>query len=168
MTTSSDMSISVLESSFCNDKFICENYGSDYCPTDPCAVAASSVPAQINCADPLVSCFCEFNTTQGACFGTSEITTFDLLTNTTSTGKCVIDSDPTSDTNGCGDGFITYSWTATWTGEGTAPESCQDGQQTLQCPAQIQLPFFGGIHFIITVLIISIIYAVMILRHRKK
>ena len=168
ITTSSDMSISVLESDFCNDKFICENYGEDYCDTDPCAVAQASVPAQINCGDPLVSCFCEFDATQSKCLGTSEITTFDLATNTTSTGKCVIDSDPTSDTNGCGDGFITYSWTATWTGTGTAPSSCVNGQQTLQCPAQIQLPFFGGIHFIITALIISIIYTVMILKQKKK
>ena len=85
-------------------------------------------------------------------------------------GRCTI--TPTGVADDCADGQISYSWIATWT-PGTQterPASCPSGtqQQVLQCPSQVQLPFFDELQFIITALTISVIYAIMIFRHKKR
>ncbi len=75
------------------------------------------------------------------------------------------------------DGFLTFSWTAEFVwAEGMGPEddvkglhlNCVDGQKTVECPAQIPLPFFNMYSFIATLSIIALIYVILILRKEKR
>jgi len=75
------------------------------------------------------------------------------------------------------DGFLTFSWTAEFVwAEGMGPEddvkglhlNCVDGQKTVECPAQIPLPFFNIYSFIATLSIIALIYVILILRKEKR
>ena len=68
----------------------------------------------------------------------------------------------------CDDGFLSYSWTANWDGTPESkPLECIDGSKTIECPAEVQLPFFGIYNFIAVVLIIAFIYIILILRGKK-
>jgi hypothetical protein len=89
-------------------------------------------------------------------------------------GRCVYDED-TTDT--CEDGLLTFSWTAAWIwelGKGPAddPEGlagqCQAEEKTIECPAQIPLPFFGIYNLIAALVIIAIIYGFLIRKNRHK
>jgi len=42
------------------------------------------------------------------------------------------------------------------------------GENTIECPAEIRLPFFGGLQIIITLLVVGVIYGMMALERRKK
>jgi len=82
-------------------------------------------------------------------------------------GRCVIDA--TENDDDCADGSITYSWTGSWTGAGTRPSSCpENGGQTLVCPAEVQLPFFGFYNFVIAFAFVMAIYFVLGLMSKKK
>lgn len=110
--------------------------------------------------------------------------------NPTKIGKCNYNEDTEDD---CEDKFLTYSWTATWTwGEDNVGEAapcdtnyvldgglcyydpngakakCQDGSNTVPCPAQIQLPFFGWHSFILIAIAITIGYLIMKFKGKKK
>ncbi len=70
-------------------------------------------------------------------------------------------------------GFKSINWTGLWT-LGTGPSGtlaelrCKaGGAKTIQCPAQVQLPFFGTYGIIASVSVIALIYAVWILRKKK-
>ena len=108
-------------------------------------------------------------------------------------GSCRYTSTGTGDT--CDDGFLTIDYTATWTWDpdNTAPPpspgpgwvlgtdgqyhydpdglsaQCQSVMETLACPAQIALPFFGFYNVIIALMIIGLVYWVLALnrKHRK-
>jgi hypothetical protein len=77
------------------------------------------------------------------------------------------------------DGFLTFSWTAAWIWDEGCDATCQtensdlaaqcvDGQKTVECPAQIPLPFFNIYSFIATLSIIALIYVILILRKEKR
>ncbi len=96
----------------------------------------------------------------------------------------------------CDDGFLEYSWVATWTWGGNngysdyllgpsedeedyvyssgkwyydperVSERCRDGSNVIQCPAEIKLPFFGAYQFAITIFLTMIIY--MFIMHKQK
>ncbi len=81
-------------------------------------------------------------------------------------GTCLITEITDDD---CEDGFITYSWEGTWTGEqeGSDYETCiAGGERTVPCPAEIQLPFFGIYNFVITFMLIALIYVFVIFRKK--
>jgi hypothetical protein len=46
-------------------------------------------------------------------------------------------------------------------------ERCQDISDELICPAQVKLPGFGKIQWIITFLLISVIYTIIIFRKKR-
>ena len=89
-------------------------------------------------------------------------------------GQCIY-TEQTSDT--CeDDGFLTFSWTATWTWDPSNPghqdpnnrqAKCINGQKTVECPAQIPLPFFGFYNMIVALMLISLIYWILALRKKK-
>jgi len=82
-------------------------------------------------------------------------------------GTCFITEITDDD---CENGFITYSWEGTWTGEqnGSDYDTCvAGGERTVPCPAEIQLPFFGIYNFIITFMLIGLIYAFVIFRKKQ-
>ena len=134
---------------------------------------------------------CDGNNLGGfSCTNFDEFTGGDLLCNSAcdfDTGKCIggeigaeigtcIYTQFTDDT--CDDdGFLTFSWTAEFVwAEGMGPEddvkglhlNCVDGQKTVECPAQIPLPFFNIYSFIATLSIIALIYVILILRKEKR
>ena len=69
----------------------------------------------------------------------------------------------------CSDGFLTYSWTSAWTGPaGDEPEECSDGSKVIECPVQIQLPFFGIYNLIVSMLLIAMVYFIMFKKKKLK
>lgn len=165
LVTSGNLGITVLSTNFCDDRFVCGDYLEANCDSsnDPCNLAKNNPAA--DCSDPLINCFCDFNSTANSCNDIFEVIIINDEGFKEVLGQCIIDADEGNDN--CDDGFITYSWTASWDGVGDAPDSCQSGQQTLQCPAKIQLPFFGFYNFIVTMFAIALVYGFMILRKRK-
>jgi hypothetical protein len=87
-------------------------------------------------------------------------------------GTCIEIIETT--TNECEEGYLTYLWTGTWE-EGTEI-GCGDecitcragGENSITCPAQIQLPFFGFYNIIIILVLIILIYVILNLRKKKR
>jgi len=161
VTTSGDLTINVLDANFCEGKNLCGNYIQANCANDPCNLAKNSVPSGIDCSDPFTKCSCEFNSVNSRCEGTYESITYNEGIEE-STGSCIITADESTDD--CSDGSITWSWVATWTGEGSPPASCNvgPGSETAACPAQVQLPLFGFYNFLAAGLLITIIYLILL------
>ncbi|MCX6746553.1 MAG: hypothetical protein NTU63_00260 [Candidatus Pacearchaeota archaeon] len=67
-------------------------------------------------------------------------------------------------------GFKNVKWNGTWTGEaGTYKDRCEEGGiRTIQCAAQVQLPFFGFYSVIATSILIALIYIFIISKRKKK
>ena len=53
---------------------------------------------------------------------------------------------------------ITVSWIAQWDGSYPVPSDCQSGENTFPCFSAMKLNFFTYFNFIITTLIITVIY----------
>jgi len=97
---------------------------------------------------------CQFDT---QCFRDSDSPTV--------VGKCVYTSATTGSCET--DSFLTSSWTATWIGDASSRStSCVDGQDVIECPAQIQLAFFNLYNMLITLLAIAGIYGIISLRKK--
>jgi len=109
-------------------------------------------------------------------------------------GYCNYISDNQDD---CEDGFLEYSWEGKWVwGKNSfitpynsfsknsvdyifadgkyhydplriSETSCESGEKTLACPAQIKLPFFGFFGFLISLILISLIYLSLIFKNKK-
>ena len=139
---------------------MCSDYDNQInCDSDGCNVANFSVGNNINCDDPNKMCACSWLDISSSCNAT-----WTGFTGGEEIGECTY-SQNTGDN--CNDGFLTFSWTANWTweeGKGAAddPENlfgeCIDGSRTIECPAQIPLPFFGAYNFIVALIIIALIY----------
>ncbi len=124
------------------------------------------IDGSLNCNAAGTTDECQFDTLQ--CTGGQGISKI---------GQCKYTAQ-TSDT--CeDDGFLTFSWTASWTWDPECDATCQaqaanqdkaaqcrDGQKTVECPAQILLPFFGFYNIIVVLIMVSLIY--MIMSTRKK
>jgi hypothetical protein len=97
----------------------------------------------------------------------------------------------------CSDGFLTYTWTGQWSwgfnnGFATTENefsndltdyiyfdglyyydplrmstNCQGGSNVIQCPAEVQLPFFGFFGFVSSLILISMIYLYLIFKNNK-
>lgn len=105
-------------------------------------------------------------------------------------GKCSYDENTDDD---CEDKFLTYSWTASWEWAseniGQSPPceedyildgglcyydpngakaKCVDGSNTVPCPAQIQLPFFGNYSVVMIVALIVLIYVFLKFKEKEK
>ena len=142
--------------------------GLTYCyPNDVCP-AGDSAPVN-SCANA--------NTTNGkngnpsSCLGDSVCAKTNgangyCASPTASVGKCVYSFINTGDT--CADGFLTYKWTATWTGNGNKPTNCNNGQSVIECPAQIPLPLFTALNAIVAVAAIILIYVIIVLVKKSK
>lgn len=98
----------------------------------------------------------------------------------------------------CDDGFLEYSWIATWKWgidngymvftEGPSliegdyvlyngkyyydpqkiSEECVGGNNVIPCPAQIKIPFFGISNLIVAIILIIVAYSLFILKDKKK
>ncbi len=145
----------------CDSIVICSDYGNQVdCNLDGCNVADFSVGNNVNCDDPNKMCACSWIGTSSSCNAT-----WTGFAGGAEIGECTY-SQNTGDN--CNDGFLTFAWTANWTWavgnevEQNDPENlfgeCIDGSRTIECPAQIPLPFFGAYNFIVALIIIALIY----------
>jgi len=161
--TSAYLAITIATGLKCNQVISCLDYSNqNSCGADTCNVAYSSIPNDVNCNDPLINCFCSWNVSQTVC---NPAFIQDNETTGLTVGTCTYLSE-TGDN--CNDGFLTYSWIANWDGTNvTRPAECIDGSRTLECPALIQLPFFGIYNFIAAIFFIALIYIILTLRHQK-
>ncbi len=82
------------------------------------------------------------------------------------------------------DGFLTFTWNTTWVWDAGCDAACQNQSEnlalktkcdkddgltdSLECPAQIPLPFFNIYSFVATLIIIALIYTAIILSKKKK
>jgi len=128
------------------------------CVADPYEVAAATFP-EIDCDSPGADCYCTWNSINDECEGAWE----------TGLGTCIFGNQ--NITNECNEepfGTMTFNWTATWDGSGLAPPECKSGPKTVECPAQIPLPFFGIYNFVAALLFIAAVYFVLSFRKLKK
>ncbi len=104
----------------------------------------------LTCNSPETENECQFDTSQ--CIGDGG----DLLT----LGKCTFQATGVDDD--CSDGILSYSWTASWSGEeANKPSWCKDGSKTVPCPAQIELPFFSIYTLIAAIGVIVLVYLII-------
>lgn len=185
----------------CDETLVCGDYETkEECRGNNCELAGNS---EAGCGDqtPIedgcyyeTNCACRWNATAGEeGTGICESITEEVFMGAcesgeeypTTRGKCSIQE--TTEDN-CDDGFLTYSWIASWdwqdnvyTSESEVPgdsepmedpegtfhypndkwSKCTDKSNTIPCPAQIQLPFFGFFNFFISLLLIGLIYVLM-------
>ena len=111
--TSAYLSINPIEGFTCNQVVTCLDYPSqDLCTDDGdlCQVASNSVPDDVNCDDPLVDCYCSWNSTASLCNPAYDLSEEDNSSNESQqislVGTCTYNSQ-TGDN--CDDGFLTYS-----------------------------------------------------------
>jgi hypothetical protein len=162
--TSNYLSLSILNVSVCNNLVICSDYESQsLCEVDSCGKSTGSAPSSVNCQDPFTDCFCGWNQGESKCGFNFALT--DPETNIT-LGTCVFSESTTDD---CSDGFLSYSWTVSWTGlAGDLPASCVSGSKVVECPAQVQLPFFGVYNAFLAVITIGLIYYFLVVRESRQ
>ncbi len=154
---SSYLSLNVLKISECQNVVLCSDYkSSTSCGNDNCQIAVNNIPNNVDCSNPAINCYCSWNTQCD-----SEFKLTDTETNAT-IGTCTYVESTTDD---CSDGFLSYSWVSTWTGaQKDKPTECVDGSRVVECPALIQLPFFGIYNLIASTLLIVIIYFIIFKR----
>ena len=170
------LAVSLLSTDYCLDNNItfCSDYADDQdnCNIDPCAVGSIGGYGNLSCSDPDVTCYCTF--LNGACQKAADTTTEGGI----NYGTCIV-SEEQVDENGCDDGFLTITWNGNWVwNEEQNPEhldpnglqvACEDtGTKVIECPAQVQLPFFGFYNIIAVILIIIITYFILSTKKKKK
>lgn len=106
---------------------------------------------------------CKFNTSQCTKDGDPCIPT----------GKCIYTQ--TKDSNGCEDGVLNYELSFSWMSTSpscptsTAPAGkCKSGPQSIECPAEIPIPFFDWMTLVATILVIGLVYTGISLANKKK
>jgi cysteine-rich repeat protein len=115
-----------------------------------------------------VNCSCEWDSdSEDGCFASYEVQVKCDEEVVVDTGKCKlssVDVDNKCDT----EGVIVYTRSATWTGDFEAPGICDEEtyEKTYPCVDTAQLPFFTGFNLIISLTIISLIYAFIIARKK--
>ena len=82
-------------------------------------------------------------------------------------GQCIYTMTNTG--ANCTNGLLTYKWNVTWTGSpGNVPSSCADGQNVIECPAQVPLPFFTAGNTIAIIVILVLVYVIVAMAKKKK
>ena len=158
----------------CEDILRCFDYTEEQCVPDECKVAEASVADKddsITCGDGY-TCGCFWYGADEGCGPTWD----GLDIGGGIMGTCTYNEDTSQDD--CDDGWLTYAWTALWTpnpeysgGEDPSEKiaKCQDGDASVPCPAQIELPFFGTWGILVTIGLIILIYVALNLKkHNPK
>tara|TARA_Y100000310_G_scaffold24394_1_gene23440 strand:- start:10197 stop:11459 length:1263 start_codon:yes stop_codon:yes gene_type:complete len=148
------LSLNILETSECANIILCSDYEDEIsCGNDNCQVTEITAPSDVDCDDPTRNCYCSWNTQCDFELDVLEEETKELIR------VCTYVESTADD---CSDGFLSYSWVATWTGAPEdKPAECSDGSRVIECPAQIQLPFFGIYNLIAAMLLIVMIYFII-------
>ncbi|NQV08706.1 hypothetical protein HQ529_02535 [Candidatus Woesearchaeota archaeon] len=157
--TSAILDINITAMPSCDTKLRCMDYNEAQCGLDACQIASDSLES-IDCDDPDINCYCEFDQTNNACAPAWGIP---------GVGTCSYEE--ITDDN-CDDMFLTYSWISTWTDledlDGVGEALCgEGGSSTIPCPAQIQLSFFNYYNAIVIIVLIALIYFLIGLNKKK-
>ncbi len=152
----------------CLNTGLCSDYSTQTsCNNDACGVGPQSAPSTVDCSGANTTCGCSWSTGIGAC-EPSYTTTFSLPNGTIVSGTCQITQDTTDD---CSDGFLSFSWTGIWAGNpfvSNEKTQCETGgADTIPCPAQIQLPFFGPYNIAAVIALAIVIYLIISLRKKN-
>lgn len=150
------------------DITICAHYSNQLeCDADDCEVAEASVPPTVNCDDTDITCECLWNTISGICDAS-----YTISEDGSAIGKCIYEQDTVDD---CDDGFLSFSLIARWEWDEDNPEhndpnnlagDCVNVDKTVECPAQIPLPFFESYNIIIALAVIGLIYWIWSLKRK--
>lgn len=172
-TDSGFLALSVTTYDFSNVT-LCGDYTvKEYCESDIANIALNSINGSVDCYGSGVSCFCSWDALTGKCGSTFAAVGADG----TVYGTCHI-SEQQTDPNGCNDGFLTLSWAGNWSWadgntnhtdpNGFSQKCINGGTKTIECPAQVQLPFFGMVNIIAALLIIAGIYLLWYSKKKPK
>lgn len=86
------------------------------------------------------------------------------------TGQCIYTQ--TKDLDGCEDGFLEYELNFTWRDTNPACKAskynCKSGPQSIECPAEIPIPFFDWVTLVVAILVIGLVYTGISLANKKK
>ena len=145
---------------YCETIETCADYGEETeCINDWCGKQENH--PGYDCDPEKQDCFCSWNATSAKC--NSAYGTFDAEGNLI--GTCFFEEIGGDD---CDDGFLSMKWLASWEGELPADSECIDGENTIQCAAEKQLPFFEFLNVVTVLAIIALTYVVLIIRQKKK
>ena len=165
--TASDQLLSVSQANAlqCATVARCGDYTNlEDCTLDQCNVVQNSVPSGVNCGTVDTICHCSWDSVASTCNANVD----------GPAGLCTITQN--SEDN-CDDGFLTFSWTAVWTfatGKNATDDvnglqaKCVDGSKTIECPAQIALPFVSTYSIISVLVVIALVYWALSMRKLKR
>ena len=172
----------------CANMTSCSNYlTSGECSTDACDIADGSVEAN----NPLVDCSADGTSCECAWSGSICEPSYTEVIGDYIIGTCSYDESTDDD---CADGFLSYSWTKNWLWghDGWADwndgpsvdvgdykldsslyyydpngkfDGCSDGSTKVECPASVQVGFFGFFQIVVVMIFLVGIY---IIRGNKK
>ena len=137
----------------CEAVSVCRDYTDlASCTLDECSVADDDPLSDVDCDVEGISCSCVWDSSTCKAITSSSV------------GTCKITQ---SSNDNCDDGFLTFSWTALWTfatGKTAADDTtglqakCINGSKTIECPAQIALPFFNMYSLLGALVVIALVY----------
>jgi len=126
---------------------------------DYCGSTLSEIIGGNTCWYAISNCRCEWANSE--CQPAFSRTNTECSGGSGDVGSCVFSSIQALDD--CeNSGFKIYSWTATWSGTGIAPEECIEGDKRIRCENEVKLSFFNWINLVISLLIIFGIYLIII------
>jgi len=145
-------------------------------PCEPCTidctqyVSCSQLTTEALCNECQIAPGCEWNATTSKCLA------YEVFVDDEGNpiGKCSKDEESNDD---CSDGFLTSSWTATWTWDPANTQQndpnnkaleCIDGEDTIACPSQIQLPLTSWFGVAATIMVIMGAYVIFSKKKRGK
>jgi cysteine-rich repeat protein len=169
----------------CSEITTCGDYSNLECVNDPCEVASASVSNEITCGDG-INCGCAWNETIPSCTSYWEPTEQGI-------GTC---SYTANILNTCEDNnLLVRSLVALWTwdtdntfsqnpnssdyleqpiGSGLFHydpdrvfQTCASVEDTIVCPASVQVPFFGVYSFVGIIIIVVLIYLIYFLKKKN-
>ena len=174
----------------------CANYEDSWqCSADSCEVGAYNSGELIRagfCDEEGIICNCSWNVSNNSCYFDPRYITSDGI----KIGSCNYIEDYSEDD--CSDNYLHYTWDAIWNWDSTnvgfmeVPEGeeevdyvlwsdnkyyydplkysggCEGGENTIACPAQVQLSGFNWVNLIVALVIVGIGYYLFELDKRKR
>ncbi|GIU68655.1 MAG: hypothetical protein KatS3mg001_505 [Candidatus Pacearchaeota archaeon] len=150
---------------------LCSQYNNENdCNNNVCLVnPQGQIRDNVDCSDPNVNCGCSWSNSDNKCKVSWSYTDPNTEKDV---GKCTYTQTTDDD---CSDGLLIVNLTANWTWDQSCDQNCQQqysylqnqctsGLKSVECPAQIALPFFGFYQFVLALVIIAAIYFVVVLR----
>lgn len=116
----------------------------------------------------ITNCRCQWDSTNDVCESAFSTSSSNCSTESPSPniGTCTFET--VSKDNQCNTrGSITYTWNATWSEPGDPPADCTDQSREFACENIVKMPFFTPINFIITTIIITLIYIILIIKNKN-